>query len=714
MGFQIDEALKRNIFIAICATVVALAAVSNLRKARAYHVGPQLQPPAKDAAEWIKRLTPEKPLNDAYAELPPQEEWDSILNHLRQTGEDPSTLKTRLLGNILAEDMEATSADIRSLLLTNTQNLESSYSRDEALEYLHIFSKDPAETGIWIEKSLPKEKPVDRSYSDSYSPDEIAKLLNEDKVDEALLKLRTDIDSDKDLSDKLTELGKLAEIARLTDRKALHEKTIGEMKKIAIGIPVEEIYSISPFAYLFNELARRNEWQDVRKIAMRYRQAGSASVFHTTCVVATYHIEGAAASLKELRDSPKYGIGDENDYVRILLGDSFGESMPAGESVVRSYLAAGEEDNARTTLRYLLALEMGNDAHYRLAIECFPREAEAMFESLRPYNPYEERPLIWLADLALAKNDLERAQTLIDQAIALDPSDGEQGKDTRMQAYDVLSRLLRAKGDNEKADFFNEVMLAIRQGEKADDYLTAGLTKEAIRRYEEALGHFSDAYCLQSRLAKTLLKAGEVEKSMVHFEKAFELMPVSFGPVESHCLGCEGIFEDERVQKVALQTFNRIIESTPANPRTFYLLGLLSEEMNLPDQALSAFKKALELDPKYYNCAKRLSDLQFERHETIKDAQATQRQIADMAPYPHLKQVYQDRTDLRQTWLDAQTPPPSPLKLDRLPMPFTPAKKANTRIWWNSSYGDMLASLKGWSTQDLLKGNAFVDWIDDF
>lgn len=670
-----------------------------------------LQAPAADAGEWIKRLTPEKSLSHGFAELPPQTEWDAVLKHLRQPGEDPRTLKLRLLGDVLADDTEAASKDFRALLLTDADGLSSSYAREEALSFLHTFSKDSAETRQWIEKSLPKEKTDDHTGPDP--ADEITKLLNEDKVDEALAKLRSKIDSTEELSDKLRDLGKVVKIARLTDRRPLHEKALGEMKGLALKIPVDDVYGTYTFSDIFHELILRKDWQTVRQIATCYRGDHRASDFHSVCLVATYHIDGPAAFLKELRDSPKHGINDLNDYVDLLLSNGLGESILVGDYIVRSYIGNGEKENARTTLSYLLALQMGNDTYYRLAIECFPEDAEAIFEALRPCDPYQERPLIWLADLALRKNELERAQTLIDQAIALDPSDGEQGKDTRMQAYDVLSRLFRAKGDTEKADFFNDVMLAIRQGERADDYLEAGLAKEAIRRYEEALGRFSDAYCLQSRLAKTLLKAGEVEKAMIHFEKAFELMPVSFGPVESHCFGCEKIFEDERVRQVALKTFNRIIETTPENPRTFYLLGLLSEEMDLPDQALAAFKKALELDPKYYNCAKRLRDLQLRNPETIKDAQATQRKIAGMAPYQELKQAYQSRTDLRQAWLDAQTPPPAPLKLDPLPLPYKSVKKQNPSGSF-SFYGDMLKPLDGWSTQELLDGNAFVEWIEDF
>jgi tetratricopeptide (TPR) repeat protein len=703
--------MKHLVFLPVILTaVLASRTCGNRRNASdfdSFNQGPQ--PPAANSGEWLRRLTEEKSLPYAFAELPPLTEWEVILKRLRQQGKDSRSIKLRLFGEVLAEDNEATSQTIRTLLLTKPENLKG-YSRKESLKYLYTFSKDTAETGQWIEKSLPKAAPESDSHSGS--DDEIGKLLAENKIDEAVTKLRGMIDSEKGSSEKLQDLGHLAKIARLTEKHPLYEKTITEMKDFAWNIPFDDIYGSYAFSDIFKELAFLKDWQSIRKIATRYRRGHQASDFHPACLVATYQLDGPAAYLAELRRSSEYGVVDTQTYLEMLMERSFGETIDFGELTIRAYIAAGERENARVTLTHLLALDMGNDTFYRLAIEHFPDHVGAMFEAVRPYNIYQERPLIWLADLALQKNDLARAQELIDQAIALDPSDGEQRKYTRMQAYDVLSRILRAKGDAAKADFFAEVVRAIRHGEEADDFLQAGLIQEAIRRYEEALGHFKDAYCLQSRLAKTLLKAGKEEEAMEHFEKAFELMPVSFGPVESHCFGCERIFEDQRVQKIALKTFNRLIESTPKNPRTFYLLGILLEEMKKPEEAVIAMRKALELDPKYYNCAKRLVDLLSENPATLKDSQATLKLVAAMAPYEDLQEIFKKRTDLRQAWLDAQTPLPSPLKLEPLPLPILPRKAKDSSSWQYFSY--KINALDGWSTQELLKDNSFVEWIDDF
>jgi tetratricopeptide (TPR) repeat protein len=665
--------------------------------------------PATSGAAWVARISPDKSLTHSYAELPPTVEWPVILNRLRQPGQDTAVLKLRLLGDILADDHAAASVAIHALLLKQPDRMKS-YARGEALKYLYTFSKDTAAASQWVAQALPPENP--KIPSEPNDDEKISKLLAENKIPEAVTQLRALIDAKQSPADKLDDLGKLTRIARLLDMHPLYEDTLAESKTIALSISTVDFYGGYQFSSLFDELTQLKDWQSIRQIATRYRKGAGSDDFYPESLIATYHLEGPAGYLAELRRSPDFGITDSKAFLSLLVGTSFRQRNNLGEITIRSYMKAGEKENARVTLAHLLTLNMGDDTLYRLAIEYFPNEAGAMFEAVRPVNNYQERPLIWLAELALQKNDLPLAQQLIDQAITLDPSDGEQGKETRMQAYDVLSRLFRAQGNTEKAGFFNEVVKSIRNGEVADDFLQAGLIQEAIRRYQEALGHFADAYCLQSRLAKTLLKAGKVEEAMVHFEKAFELMPVSFGPVESHCFGCERIFEDGRVQQVALKTFNRIIESTPKNPRTYYLLGLLLEEMKQPEAAILAMRKSMELDPKYYNCAKHLLTLLSKNPTTLAEAQNVIKELVVIAPYAELREIYRQRTDLRQTWIDAQSIPPFPLKLDPLPLPFQIDKaKAVNRYHYLS---DSIMALDGWTTQDLLDKNALVSWIEGF
>ena len=74
-----------------------------------------------------------------------------------------------------------------------------------------------------------------------------------------------------------------------------------------------------------------------------------------------------------------------------------------------------------------------------------------------------------------------------------------------------------------------------------------GPMASAINQYREALTYFQDAYCIESRLAVRLAEVGKMDEAEEHYRRAYELMPDSFGRVESHCFGCEKAFEGEKI-----------------------------------------------------------------------------------------------------------------------------------------------------------------------
>ena len=277
-----------------------------------------------------------------------------------------------------------------------------------------------------------------------------------------------------------------------------------------------------------------------------------------------------------------------------------------------------------------------------------------------------------------------------------------------MEAYNVLAEIYAAEGNEERAGFFTEVTRSIREGEMADEYLYAGLVSEAVTRYREALGHFEDAYCLQSRLAKTLAQQGKMEEAQVHFEKAFELMPVSFGPVESHCFGCEGIFEEKISREIAERVFKKFIADNPDNPRTYYLLGMVYQQKGQPDEAFGYFLEAFNRDPFYYNCALKIEDYLWSHPELLKEHQQTLKKILEITPYNELPYRFAERVDLMQAWLDADAMSRDevhPLSLELVKLPFT-EESPQARRWFYTN--NRIKAISGWSREDLLRSNNFL------
>ena len=83
-------------------------------------------------------------------------------------------------------------------------------------------------------------------------------------------------------------------------------------------------------------------------------------------------------------------------------------------------------------------------------------------------------------------------------------------------------------------------------------------------------------------------------------------MPESFGRVESHCFGCEGVFHGELAQNIAEKVFGELAAKTPDKPQVHYLLGYLREEQGRYQEALPELQKAVKLDPDYLNAWKHL------------------------------------------------------------------------------------------------------------
>ncbi|MFT5472635.1 MAG: tetratricopeptide (TPR) repeat protein, partial [Candidatus Promineifilaceae bacterium] len=111
----------------------------------------------------------------------------------------------------------------------------------------------------------------------------------------------------------------------------------------------------------------------------------------------------------------------------------------------------------------------------------------------------------------------------------------------------------------------------------------------------------SDAYCIQSRLAIQLEQTGNFAEAAKRYETAYELMPDSFGRIESHCFGCEGVFRTDRAQGIAERVFISLTKKTPEKPQVHYLLGYLRSQQGRYAEAAALFEKATTLDPDYLN-----------------------------------------------------------------------------------------------------------------
>ncbi len=318
----------------------------------------------------------------------------------------------------------------------------------------------------------------------------------------------------------------------------------------------------------------------------------------------------------------------------------------------RGLLESGRKEDAARIARRAVQSNPGVDAAYDLLLRSEAGQPLLDFlDEVAKRDRFEERPLIWKARVLLDSGRVDDAEKAVRAAIAIDPSDGEQGKGDRMRAYAVLAEVLEKMGDAETAKVMRGAVTAIRKSEEADDWWSAGLLSEAVRRYESALLDFADAYCIQSRLALRYSDLGQFDKAEKHYLRAFELMPDSFGRVESHCFGCEGAFSGLRAQGIADKVFTRLASLPPVKAQVFYLLGYLRSAQDRDTEAADAYRQATKTDPDYLNAWQKLAGLAEEVQMTRAESEAIALQIFRLDPAGrHSQSRLNELSDLRKLW----------------------------------------------------------------
>lgn len=292
-----------------------------------------------------------------------------------------------------------------------------------------------------------------------------------------------------------------------------------------------------------------------------------------------------------------------------LVADKDSMGTPIGLMAARALRAGGNVAGATAAARAVIAQLPNHDPAYQLFVELAGNASIAELDRMAARDPFEERPLLWKAVALSRTRQYEAAEDSARRAIAIDPSDGEQGAKDRMRGYAVLADVLEGKGDLKSAQGYRRAVTAIRLSEEADELHKLGLYQRAFAGYRAALAEFSDAYCIQSRLAVQLGRLGFQDEALKHYRRAFELMPDSFGRVESHCFGCESIFAGPSAQAVAEEVFAGLVKSNTLKPQAPYMLGYLRKEQGRYEDAVVLFRRAIALDALYLNAWRQLNEL---------------------------------------------------------------------------------------------------------
>jgi tetratricopeptide (TPR) repeat protein len=464
-------------------------------------------------------------------------------------------------------------------------------------------------------------------------------LLAADQVEAAVAEVPGLTGQDKDVNDyndmNAGQLGIiLARVGILQQKPEWTEQGIGMAKKwLADSASQKNVWSAGETAKALAELLSQvNRGPEAEAVLADQLTAGRARSLESgqpqfseaslalTALAGVYHKAGRPADVLQLLTlSPDWGVEDVSDLlgtVRESAGQLSAMSQETGESplpvpylAAQALLATGQKEAAE---RFIVPLQdhyPALDRVYELQAALQGTNALPQLDEWFKRDSFETRPLIWKAELLLQQNRLAEAEQTARQAISVDPTDGASGHGDRLRAYAELGDILAAQGDQTNANFYRELVKSVRVSEAGDDCYRAGLLKRAIALYQEGLTHFADAYCIQSRLAIQLANLGRTAEAEEHYRRAYELMPDSFGRMESYCLGCQRVFNGDQAQGIAEKVFAKFAAEHPDKPQIHYLLGYLRLEENRYQEARTNFLNAVRLDPDYLNAWVKLQEV---------------------------------------------------------------------------------------------------------
>ena len=424
----------------------------------------------------------------------------------------------------------------------------------------------------------------------------------------------------------LTNLAqKMCETGRLLEKNDWVDKGLSLFKKITPGCPLQDAQCNQVRLRLADELIELQRYAEAEGLLIsstletiaagnrkeNFQDRGKSFRGYPQRLVRVYSKMDRPRDIVTLLDAFPYWPA--RDVKELIDEDRSKENM--GYLIAQAFYKTGKREKAEQIAEAVIQRNPNHDPSYALLMEIKGKNFIPWLDHVYERNAFEERPLIWKAVVLAKEKKFDQAETAARQAIAVDPSDGDQPIDQRMKAYEIMAQIKKSKKEKDEAENFQRIVSAIRLAERGDQFRAAGLAKRASGMYDEALQMFSDAYCIQSRIAVELESLGDEENAEQHFLKAFALMPDSFGRKESHCFGCETIFATQHRQALAERVFLSLLKTRPQEPRVRYLLGALRLEEGNGKEAFEYFKQAVAMDPFYINAWKKFlriaSDIYF-------------------------------------------------------------------------------------------------------
>ena len=297
-----------------------------------------------------------------------------------------------------------------------------------------------------------------------------------------------------------------------------------------------------------------------------------------------------------LREYPSWGAKDLRGVIDSRGSFYSGRRQPSqtlGFYAAWAFSKTGKTPLAIQILHEILSSHPANDTSYKLLNELEGLEAIRFYEKQIVSNPSEPRPLIWKAELLRQMGKLAEAERCVRAAIAMDPNAETSSRGHRQLAFDVLSRIVDLRGNNEDSKPYRAVFEAARYTEQGDQDQEVGLHSAAIEQYRLALTINPKDCVAQLQLIYSLEQIGRKKEAEVARQKLIELIPVSQGTRN----GID-IFDWHNPPKESERSAIEKLERThPRNSGILLIVGQFYEQIGDLRSAVSNFEAAVKISP---------------------------------------------------------------------------------------------------------------------
>lgn len=281
---------------------------------------------------------------------------------------------------------------------------------------------------------------------------------------------------------------------------------------------------------------------------------------------------------------------------RMDLGDLYATALRRPEDAVRMYEGVIADNPDHAGANYALGIVRIRSG--QLAEARAPLERAA---SLEPANPM---PLVALARISAQNRDFTLAQEQVAKALAIDPNYAE--------ALELRGDLSMVQGDPAKAlvDF---TTAAGKASKNAMLRVKIGMLHQSTRNDGDAIAAYEEALKIDPRLSIALNNLAwigaeqgkDLDLALNRAQQAVEITPAN--PNFHDTLGW--VYRARGELADAERTLATASTMSGAGADVHYHLGLVLRAQGKPDEATSALRKSIELNPKHQGAQTALKEM---------------------------------------------------------------------------------------------------------